>query len=176
MSPNWSNPLSIFYPLQLGADNPFLRKVSEPVEKFDPSIAEFAENLLELMREYEGVWLAAPQIGQNIRIIATTQWKKMPTSDTMEQDFISETILINPQIIWKSERFQSSQEGCLSLPGLQGRVQRYVAVEVEYYTPQGQKKKKKFSGYNAAIVQHEIDHLDGILFTDKVIEGSLKEF
>lgn len=100
----------------------------------------------------------------------------MPTSDTMEQDFISETILINPQIIWKSERFQSSQEGCLSLPGLQGRVQRYIAVEVEYYTPQGQKKKKKFSGYNAAIVQHEIDHLDGVLFTDKVIEGSLKEF
>lgn len=146
-----------------------MRKKSEPILEFSTEIEEFAEDLLNLMREYEGVGLAAPQIGKNRRIIATSQWKKMPDSNTIEQDFISDLVLINPEIVWHSEKMQNSLEACLSLPDIQGRVKRYASIEVSYQTPKGKKEKKKFSGYNAAIIQHEIDHLDGILFIDKLI-------
>jgi peptide deformylase len=82
---------------------------------------------------------------------------------------IGETVLINPKILQHSEEVFSSEESCLSLPDFVGYVHRYKKVTVEYQDILGNKKTKEFSDYNAAVVQHEIDHLHGILFIDKLI-------
>lgn len=161
--------LKIFYPLQLGKDNTILRTKSEKITEINEEVKEFAAVLTELMWEYDGVGLAAPQIGKNIAMIATTQRKKMPTWKHADKDYIGETLLINPEIIEHSQETQISEEACLSLPGEQGKVQRYEWIVVKFQDLKGQQKQQKYSGFNACILQHEIDHLNGVLFTDKLI-------
>lgn len=162
--------LKIFYPLQLGENNPLLRKKADRIEEITPEIKEFADILLTLMWEYDGVGLAAPQIGQSIAMIATTQRKKMPTAKNPDKDFLGETLLINPEIVQSSEELQCSEEACLSLPGQRGYVDRAKWVEVKYMDIKWQWKQQRFSGFNACIVQHEVDHLEGVLFIDKLRE------
>ncbi|MFC2696117.1 MAG: peptide deformylase [Candidatus Absconditicoccaceae bacterium] len=164
-----SDKLKIFFPLQLGENNSILRKKSQKIEKITPEIREFGEILLELMREYDGVGLAAPQIGENIAMIATTQWKKVPQGKNADKDYLGETLLINPEIVDKSKEMQISEEACLSLPGKRGNVRRHERVIVKFQDLKGKTKKLKYSGFNACIIQHEIDHLKGVLFTDKLI-------
>ena len=86
-----SDKLKIFFPLQLWENNSILRKKSQKIEKITPEIREFWEILLELMREYDGVGLAAPQIWENIAMIATTQWKKVPQGKNADKDYLGET-------------------------------------------------------------------------------------
>lgn len=162
--------LKVFYPLQLGENNSFLRKSSLPITEITPEIKEFADILLTLMWEYDGVGLAAPQIGQNIAMIATTQRKKMPTGKNPDKDFLGETLLLNPEIVEMSQEEQISEEACLSLPGEKGYVKRAKSVVVKYMDLQGIWKQQKFSGFNACIIQHEIDHLHGVLFIDKLLK------
>lgn len=164
--------LKIFYPLEQGKENPILRTKSEKISEIDEEIKEFAEILMEMMREYDGVGLAAPQIGKNLAMIATTQWKKMPTWKHADKDYLGETLLINPKIIGHSQETQISEEACLSLPGEQGKVERYEWIIVKFKDIKGKEKQQKYSGFNACILQHEIDHLNGILFTDKLITSS----
>lgn len=164
------NTMKIFYPLQLGENNEILRTPAEKITEITGEIKEFWEILMELMREYEGVWLAAPQIGKSRAMIATTQRKKMPNEKNPDKDYIWETLLINPEIIKHSEEKQISEEACLSLPWKRGFVERSQRVEVKYMDLKGQQKQQKFSGFNACIIQHEIDHLNWELFTDKLIE------
>jgi peptide deformylase len=76
--------------------------------------------------------------------------------------------MINPQILEYSKTTQTAEEACLSVPGIFGEVERYQWIKVKYQTPQGKEVTKKLSGFNAVVVQHEIDHLNGVLFTDKV--------
>lgn len=164
------NKLKIFYPLELGKENKILRTACDPVQELDNETKEFGKILLDLMREYDGVWLAAPQIWKNIRMIATTQRKRFPSEKNPDKDYLGETLLINPIITKASTEMQTSEEACLSLPGERGFVKRHQRVEVEYLDLKGKRHQQKYSGFNACIIQHEIDHLDGILFTDKSIE------
>lgn len=164
------NKLKIFYPLEIGKDNTILRTPTQEVAEITNEIKEFAEILLTLMWEYDGVGLAAPQIGKGISMIATTQRKKMPSEKNPEKDFLWETLLINPKILNISEEKQVSEEACLSLPKERGYVERAKRIEVEYLDLDGKIKQQKFSGFNACIIQHEIDHLNGILFIDKKID------
>lgn len=164
-----SDKLKIFFPLQLWENNSILRKKSQKIEKITPEIREFWEILLELMREYDGVGLAAPQIWENIAMIATTQWKKVPQGKNADKDYLGETLLINPEIVDKSKEMQISEEACLSLPWKRGNVRRYERVIVKFQDLKGRTKKLKYSGFNACIIQHEIDHLEWVLFTDKLI-------
>lgn len=164
------NNLKIFYPLKTGKDNKILRTVCEEVEKITPEIKEFGKILLDLMREYDGVGLAAPQIWENIRMIATTQRKKFPNEKNPDKDFLWETLLINPEIINTSKEMQTSEEACLSLPWDRGFVQRHQRVEVKYQDLKGKTHQQKYSGFNACIIQHEIDHLNWVLFIDKLIK------
>lgn len=83
-----TNKLKIFYPLELGKENKILRDTSVPIEKLDTETKEFGKILLDLMREYDGVGLAAPQIGKNIRMIATTQRKRFPSEKNPEKDYL----------------------------------------------------------------------------------------
>ena len=161
--------LKIFYPLETWKENSILRAWWKTISKIDDEIRDFADILMELMRAYDGVWLAAPQIGKNIAMIATTQWKKMPSGEHAEKDFLWETLLINPSIVESSQEMQVSEEACLSVPGEQGNVQRHQRIVVKFQDKKGRWKKQKYSGFNACILQHEIDHLKGILFTDKLI-------
>ncbi|MDR0860088.1 MAG: peptide deformylase [Candidatus Peribacteria bacterium] len=164
---------SIFYPIITGENNPILRKKSAPIQEFTPEIEEFAEILLELMYEYDGIGLSAPQLGQNIRMIAVTDWRetkgKKDRKGNPKRTLIGEQVLVNPEILEFSKTTQVNEEGCLSVPNAFGNVRRSTGVKVKYSTPQGKSITKKFSGRNAIVIQHEIDHLDGILFIDKLV-------
>lgn len=156
--------LKKFYPIQTWLDNKILRKKSKKIDSIDQDILEFAEILMELMYEYDWVWLAAPQIWRNIRMIAITYWKETKKG----HERIDEDIMINPEIIEKSNEMLVSEEACLSVPDVIWKVKRHQNIVVEYLDIFGRKKKKKLRNYNACIVQHEIDHLDAILFVDKL--------
>ncbi len=156
--------LKAIYPVITGENNPILRKISTAITDITPEIEEFWYNLLDLMWEYDGVGLAAPQLGQNIRMCAITSWKttKKGKENTWEE------ILINPEIIDHSETMNKDLEACLSLPNMEGEVMRYDWIVVKYTTLNGKKKTKKVKWFNARIIQHEMDHLDGIMFIDKL--------
>ena len=136
----------------LRAGNPVLKQVSEPVEKIDRRIRRLLDDMHATMLLYNGIGLAAPQIGKYIRAIVIEL-------DEKRYD------LINPKIL-KREGKSVDTEGCLSVPDLFGEVERSEKVEVEFLDRYGKKKKIWTEGLLARCVQHEIDHLDGQLFID----------
>lgn len=155
------------YTLQIGASNPHLRTVCDTVTNFDKNLIKLTKDMAKLMRLHKGTGLAAPQIGYPLRV-ATTIQRKTKSDGSMSE--IGETVLINPTIIKHSEETFSSEEACLSLPNFVWYVDRYRRVTVEYQDIHGNHKTKEFVAYNAAVVQHEIDHLNGILFIDRIKE------
>ena len=161
---------SVFYPLITGKENPLLRQKSAPVTDFNREIQDFSDILLELMYAYDGVGLSAPQLGELIRVIAVTHWKQPPGSKQKAR-IIGEYVMINPEIIQHSEKKQINEEACLSLPKIFGKVERYDWIKVRYFDPKGNLHIKRIQGFSAVVVQHEIDHLDGILFTDKILDS-----
>ncbi len=152
--------------IQTGMNNPILRSVSEEIEEINQELIIFCHKLLILMYQNKGVGLAAPQVGENIRVIATSQRDRKKTKDKL----LGETIMINPRIIEKSQETILREEACISLPNCTGMVKRHKAITVEFLDLQGKKQNKKYKEFNAVIIQHEIDHLDGILFMDKVVK------
>jgi peptide deformylase len=132
-----------------------LRQRCEPVTKVTKKTQFLVDELFRVMRKANGVGLAAPQLGiaQRVIVIAPLDYKPVA--------------LINPVIV-KSEGEQLGQEGCLSIPGLYGDVKRASFVEIEGYDRKGRPIAIELEGMPARIAQHEIDHLDGVLFIDKV--------
>lgn len=141
-----------------------LYKESKRVEVFDEHLKQMVEDMFETMYKYNGVGLAAPQIGILKRVLVI---------DTGEEGEKLE--MINP-IITKLEKEVILSEGCLSFPNVFGNVRRYNYAEAEYITKTGEKKKIKAEGLLAQAIQHEIDHLNGILFIDQVIDGKFYTF
>lgn len=158
------------YILQTGENNPVLRHASQEVEKITDEIRTFCNSMFKIMWENNWVWLAAPQVGKNLRIIATSQWWTKWWKDKL----ISETIMINPVIVDKSKEMIIWEEACLSLPDTFGNVKRHKIVTVEFMDIKWIKQKKKYKDLNAVIVQHETDHLDWVLFTDKLVNSKSK--
>ncbi|MBD3247818.1 peptide deformylase [Candidatus Falkowbacteria bacterium] len=137
--------------------NPILRNISEPVENEDindPKMIDFTEDMKKTMLEKDGVGLAAPQVGENIRLIVVN------TKDGVLPMF-------NPQITKRSFGKYWEQEGCLSLPMVFGDVKRCKKITCIYRNIKGEKIELKAEGLLARIIQHEVDHLNGILFTDR---------
>ena len=161
--------IKVFYPLETWEDNEILRKKSEKVDIFDDEIKEFSEILLDLMYAYDWVGLAAPQVGKNIRIIATTQWKEKKKWRKIDKEIIGETAMINPEILEHSEEKRKGEEACLSVPGLCGDVERWTWIVVKYQDKKWKQHTQKYTWFSAVVIQHEMDHLDGVLFTDKVV-------
>ena len=161
--------IKVFYPLQTWEDNKILRKKSEKVDIFDDEIKEFAENLLDLMYAYDWVGLAAPQVGKNIRVIATTQWKEIKRWRKTNKEIIGETAMINPEILEHSEEMKKWEEACLSVPWLCGDVERWSRIVVKYQDKKWKTYVQKYTWFSAVVIQHEMDHLEWILFTDKVV-------
>lgn len=156
--------------------NPILKKKSRPVGKITPEIKKLVLEMTQFLKtggegegprgKTAGVGLSAPQIGQLLRIIVV--WSKA------SRHFLP---MLNPEIIWKSRRTRlgipeskSPHEGCLSVPGVWGKVRRHSVVKVRYLTPTGTAVIRKFKGLTGVIVQHEVDHLDGILFIDRIAQ------
>ena len=132
-----------------------LKTIAKPVTVFDQKLQEFANNMLITMYEAPGIGLAATQVDEHIRLVV------IDISEEKNQPFC----LINPKIIQK-EGVQTHEEGCLSVPGIYAKVKRASTVEVEYFNKKGEKKKMQADELLAVCIQHEIDHLNGIVFLD----------
>ncbi|MEI6119138.1 MAG: peptide deformylase [bacterium] len=152
--------------IQTGLNNPILRSISEEVQEINQDLIVFCHKLVVLMYQNKGVGLAAPQVGENIRVIATSQRDKKKTKDK----FLGETIMINPKIVEKSKETILREEACISLPNCLGMVRRHHTITVEFLDLKGKKQTKKYKEFNSVIIQHEIDHLDGVLFLDKIVK------
>ncbi len=142
-----------------------LRKVSEEIEPNYPGLKELLDNMFETMYSSDGIGLAAPQIGKPIRLFIIDA-SPLAEDEPELKDFIR--IFINAHIIEKTGEMIASNEGCLSIPDIREEVMRYDQVTVEYVNEKFEKQTETFIGIASVIVQHEYDHLDGILFTDKV--------
>ena len=143
--------------------DPILRRKARPVESIDSALQTLVDDMIETMRAAPGVGLAAPQVGVSERIFVA----EYPVDDEKEDAPKKLFVVINPEIKQRSEETELGVEGCLSLPGLQGEVERALEVTVKGLTRHGQPVKIKARGWLARIFQHEIDHLDGIVFTDR---------
>jgi len=140
--------------------SPLLRKKSEEInpEKIKTNeLKELCADMVKTMKEEDGKGLAAPQIGKNIRLIVINT-KNGPK------------IMINPKITKKSWAKEFGEEGCLSIPGVYGKVKRNKKINCIYFDKRGQKTKIQAEGLLSFVIQHETDHLDGILFIDKAKE------
>ena len=143
----------------LYAPDPILKDTSSPIENFGENIQELIQKMFKTMYHANGVGLAAPQVGQNLRLFVMDEGVK----DEKNSDPIA---MINPKILKKERDLSLYEEGCLSFPGHYAEIERPNTIEVEYINENKEQIKKKFSGYQSRIIQHEIDHLDGILFVD----------
>lgn len=153
----------------LQSSDPILRLKSKPVTKIDKKVEDLIRDLkdtLNIQKEPEGVGLAAPQIGKNLRVFAANY-----------KGF--ERIVVNPEIIKIEEETKTKPikktkneilEGCLSLPYYYGPLKRAAKVTVKYLNEKGEEIVETFEGFNAQIIMHEIDHLEGILFIDHIIK------
>lgn len=139
---------------------PVLRQVAKPVAKLTAKHAKLIDDMIRIMRLANGIGLAAPQVGvlDRVIVVAAGGMKPLP--------------LINP-VVLSTEGSQIGEEGCLSIPGLYGDVERAAAVRLEAYDRKGRPIELEMVGMAARVALHEIDHLDGILFIDKVDEATL---
>ena len=140
--------------------HPTLRKVAEPFEPGEIT-QQFVENMIETMKVKDGVGLAAPQVGNAKRFIVATDFDRIFT-------------LINPVIVGYSETTETDIEGCLSIPGVQGQVTRPNKIIVRATDIDGKEIEIKTGGLLARVFQHEIDHLNGIMFLDRAPQSSLE--
>jgi peptide deformylase len=143
-----------------------LRRKAHAVTRFDKNLHNLIDDMVETMREAPGVGLAAPQIGLSERIIVIEYFEH--EEDEEKEDAPKKVwAVLNPEIIKSSEEKVMGVEGCLSIPGLVGEVERHAAVQVKGLNRHGKPMKIKAEGWLARIFQHEIDHLNGVLFTDR---------
>lgn len=145
--------------------NPTLRKKATKVRTVTPAIQSLADDMVETMRIAPGVGLAAPQVDVSQRLIVVEFAEQSEDPDAPEQD-PKLYVVINPEIVRRSPETVMGTEGCLSLPGIMGEVERHEWVTVKGLDRNGHPFKKKARGWLARIFQHEIDHLDGVLFID----------
>ncbi len=146
--------------------NPILRQQSVAVEDVrSEHIQKLIDDLITTVGNANGVGIAAPQVAESCRlfIVASRPNPRYPTAPTMEP-----TAIINPQILAHSNETTEGWEGCLSIPGIRGLVPRYQAIEVQYTDRKGQLQKQELTDFVARIFQHEYDHLDGIVFLDRL--------
>ncbi len=145
--------------------SPVLRKIAENITEDYPGLKELIENMYETMYASDGVGLAAPQVGKSIRLFiidASPIAEENPELENFKRTFI------NARIINKNSETMRSNEGCLSIPDIHEDIDRFTSVTIKYVNEKFEPVTETFTGLAAVILQHEYDHLDGILFTDKV--------
>jgi peptide deformylase len=160
--------------------DPVLRKQAERIEKIDDSIISLASAMIKTMEEADGVGLAAPQIGESIRLIilgVPYDKEKMGHRSPGEMQLLPQMplVLINPELTPATHDMSSSEEGCLSVPKIYAKVVRPERVMLSAEMIDGRKINVECGGFLARALQHECDHLNGILFPDIIEESELKQ-
>lgn len=136
--------------------SPVLRQRAPPVANVDAAVRELVDDLFETMRAAKGVGLAANQVGIAQRVAVVDIGEEGPPP----------LVLVNPRIVGASDEHETAEEGCLSIPDIYGDVERALHVTIEALDTDGRPYRAELSGFKARAVQHEIDHLDGVLFLD----------
>ena len=150
----------MIYPIVVYGD-PVLRKRARDIEKGEIDVLELASDMYETMEQADGVGLAAPQIGKSIRMFVIDATKM---EDEEVADF--KQIFINPEIIEETGDEWAFEEGCLSIPEIREDVMRPPELTIKYLDENWEEKEETYSGMKARIIQHEYDHIEGVLFTD----------
>ncbi|WP_269931116.1 peptide deformylase [Aminobacter sp. HY435] len=140
--------------------DPLLREVSKPVERIDDATRRFARDMLDTMYDAPGIGLAAIQVGEPLRMLVIDLAK--------EGEEPAPRIVINPQVLSRSDDSSVYEEGCLSIPDYYAEVERPATVRVKYLDEHGKEHEIEADGLLATCLQHEIDHLDGVLFIDYI--------
>lgn len=148
--------------------DPILHQPAQPAVA-SAEMRDLAKEMFQVMREHKGVGLAAPQIGRSIRLlVAAYEQTEEKTNKRPKKDLLPSTILLNPVIVEINKKQELELEGCLSLPDIELPIWRSIAITVQAEDEFGQPLTKQYKGYPARILQHEIDHLNGTLITDRV--------
>lgn len=147
--------------------DPRLRAPNAEITDFDDELKSTARRMFKLMYAADGVGLAAPQVGINKRLMVYNEFGD-------PKKWLNEIVLVNPRIVEKSPGRDIATEGCLSFPGMDGPVERSKWIKVEAQNLKGKKLKKKFTGFEARLFQHEYDHLDGVVYIDHLDNESLE--
>lgn len=137
-----------------------LREISAPVDTIDDELRNLAEHMIDTMIAEEGIGLAAPQVGRNIRMLVVD-------GSVFGDDSVA-VAYINPIIVAASKTKIMYEEGCLSIPDIRADVERPEAIQVRYTNIGGEEVVEELEGLHARVLQHELDHLDGILFVDRI--------
>ena len=150
--------------------DPRLLRVAEPVREFDtPELHALIADMFETMHAANGAGLAAPQIGVNLQLVIYGFAKNGRYPDAPP---VPETVLINPVLTPLSEEMEEGFEGCLSVPGLRGSVPRHTKLHYEGFDQYGKPIRRDAEGFHARVVQHEVDHLHGILYPMRIRDFS----
>jgi peptide deformylase len=161
--------MSIRRVLRMG--DPQLLRISEPVRQFDtPRLRELLADMRDTMAALNGAGLAAPQIGVPWRVVIFGTGAPNPRYP--EAEVVPETVLINPELAPLGAEMEQGWEGCLSVPGLRGLVPRYRELHYRGVDERGEPIDRRVSGFHARVVQHEVDHLDGILYPMRMTDMS----
>lgn len=150
--------------------HPTLAKVAEPIEEFSsPELKALVQDLFDTMAKLDGAGLAAPQINVSKRVVVFGIEKnpRYPDAETVPM-----TVLVNPVITPLTEIMESDWEGCLSIPGLRGKVPRYTKIRYTGFDAQGNVIDRTVEGFHARVVQHECDHLEGVLYPQRMTDMS----
>jgi peptide deformylase len=153
---------ALAYVRKLG--DPVLRTKALPVDRFDERLAQETQRMGELMQDALGVGLAATQLGVLHRVLVYKAFEDDPV-----------TVLVNPEIEWRSDELETAEEGCLSLPGVHVEVERALRVRVRAQDAAGEPLEVEAEGLRARVIQHEVDHLDGVLILDRISRQARKE-
>lgn len=146
--------------------DPRLLRIAEPVMEFNtPALDALVQDMFDTMESLSGAGLAAPQIGVNRRLVIFG-FEANPRYPEVEA--IPITVLINPELEFLSDEMDEDWEGCLSVPGLRGWVPRYTRLRYSGFDQRGQRYTREVSGFHARVVQHECDHLDGVLYPRRI--------
>lgn len=151
--------------VKVSEGSPILREKAKKVQRIDTSLQRLIDDMAATMREAPGVGLAAPQVGVGLRLIVV---EAPPEEDDPQSGKLY--AVINPEIIKASPEKEEGEEGCLSIPGWNGLVNRHVWVVVKGFDREGKEFRIRARDYVARIFQHEIDHLNGVLFTDHITD------
>lgn len=150
--------------------DPRLLVPAEPITEFDtPALHALIEDMFDTMAEAGGVGLAAPQIGVGLQLVVMGFEKSERYPDAAP---VPQTILLNPVITPLSDEMEDGWEGCLSVPGMRGLVPRYTRIRYSGFTPQGEVIDRRVDGFHARVVQHECDHLHGVLYPMRIRDMS----
>ena len=147
--------------------HPVLAEVAQPVERFGPELRALLEDMKDTMDAQDGAGIAAPQIGVSQRVVIFGVTKNPRYPDAEEVPF---TVLVNPRLEFLSKEVEDGWEGCLSVPGMRGVVPRFTTLRYTGFDENGQPIDRVAEGFHARVVQHECDHLDGILYPQRMTD------